>query len=287
MRDFRMINPAAQASTKAISYVGSPTASARSFHVKCLDWVWLSPAAKLANASIVGVRNKTAIIPIIDDYCNRNLESTRPAGQVYNDPAGGADMTFDVDSSGNATTVTGRDGTIYSATDTTIPGVTPPATQTVTPVAGTGLGSITAASAADSAHLFTPAQQTQLFSAIGGILNTTGAGIAAVIQSNNQMQLAQLQAQTQIEIAKLTSQSQQSMSAGNQTLAQQQAAQAAMLQQFQAMLAGQQQSKTPYYVMGAVGVLMLIGGVIIFASKPSPAPVKQARSTRSTSRSRR
>jgi len=108
-----------------------------------------------------------------------------------------------------------------------------------------------------------PGTETALFNTIGSVLNTTGATIASIVQSNNQAQIAQLQAQTQQEIAALVSQSQTAQQQGNFALAQQNAQRAAQLQAFQAQyLLTQRPQNTGLYIVAGLLVSGLIGGII-------------------------
>lgn len=303
------IYSAAQA--KPVSFVGTAASGSKTFHIKCMDWVWLSADDKLAYASKIRNSDPRVTVSVINDYCNRRLLAsvkpsalTKPAGQasdlVYNDPSGGADMTFNLDN-----TVTGRDGTTYDAggavgetpytppasTGATAPSTIPEGTNNPTvflPPSATGGTTNVTPSAAPSAPLLTPQQQTALLGAVGGLLSTTGTAISAAIQSNNQLELSRLQTQAQLEIARLQTQSQQSMSAGNLTLAQQQAQAAAQLQMFQNMLAAQSQGNTLWYVLAGVAAVVVIGAAIYFAPtiRQSAQPAIM-RSTRSQTRSKR
>lgn len=300
---YARVYPAAQA--KPISFVGTTASGGKTFHVQCFDWVWLSDDDKLAYAAKIRNSDQRVTVSVINDYCKRKLQSsTKPAGQasdlVYEDPRGGADMTFNLDN-----TVTGRDGTTYDAggsvgetpytppasTGATAPSTIPEGTNNPTvflPPSATGGTTNVTPYAAPSAPLLTPQQQTALLGAVGGLLSTTGTAISAAIQSNNQLELSRLQTQAQLEIARLQTQSQQSMSAGNLTLAQQQAQAAAQLQMFQNLLASQSQSNTLWYVLAGVAAVVVIGAAIYFApmvkQTAQPATV---RSTRSQTRSKR
>jgi hypothetical protein len=111
----------------------------------------------------------------------------------------------------------------------------------------------------------TPQQQTALFNTVGSAIGTAGSTIAAIIQSGNQVQIADIQARTQAQIAALQTQAQIAASQGNQALATQQANQAAQMQQFLALLAQQKPDNTVLYVVGGIAALAVLGGIAYIA----------------------
>jgi len=122
------------------------------------------------------------------------------------------------------------------------------------------------------------ASDQALFNTVGGALNTTGATIASIVQSNNQVQIAQLQTQTQQQIAALQSSATQAQQQGNFALAQQNAQAAANLQRFNAyLLTRQQQPNIALYVVAGLAGLVIIGGIVyaVSASKSRSNPVKR------------
>jgi hypothetical protein len=129
-----------------------------------------------------------------------------------------------------------------------------------------------------------PASQQALYNTVGGALKTTGATIAAIINSGNQMQIAQLQAQTQQQIAALNAQAARAQSAGNLQLAQQQQAQASQLQQFyQSLALRQAPATTALWIAGGVAAVAVLGAIVYFATRPAApatAPASASRSSR-------
>lgn len=116
-----------------------------------------------------------------------------------------------------------------------------------------------------------------MLGAIGGALGVAGQTISSIINSGNQLQIAQLNAQTQQQIAQLQLQAQRAQQQGNMQLAQQQAAQAAQLAQFQqAYLMRQQPSYTGLYIVGAVVALGIIGTFVVLGARARHNPVKKS-----------
>lgn len=280
----RNIFPAMQAASPPAYGIAAFTT--KSYKINCFDWIRLSSSGKLSYAKSINPKNPQASIRSIDQYCNAKIiKGTKPAGQADSNPP--ADMTFTVDANGDVTGSTDANGHQYDASGNDItPGVAPiPAYSSSNPeatnpvvTAGTTFGptgNVTSTTSGTtttpaSAPLLTPQQQTALYNTIGSILNTTGSSIAAAIQANNQMQIAQMQSRAQIEIATLQTEAQRSLAAGNVTLAQQQQAQMAALQQFNGILSQQSQSTTTMYVLGAVAVIAIVGAAIVFWPKGQP-----------------
>lgn len=110
------------------------------------------------------------------------------------------------------------------------------------------------------------ADQTALFDMVSSGLNTTGATIAAIINSGDQLQISQLKSSTDLQIAALNQQAQQAQAAGNLALASQNAQRSAQLAQFQQAFLMQPQSKTGLYIVAGVVVLGIIGAFVYFGA---------------------
>lgn len=111
------------------------------------------------------------------------------------------------------------------------------------------------------------ADNTALYNAVGGYLNTTGQTIAGILSSGNQLQIAQLNAQTQQQIAAMQAQASAAQQQGNAALAQQQQNAANQLRMFQQLLASRQQpANIALYAVASIAGLAIIGSIVYFAT---------------------
>jgi len=161
-------------------------------------------------------------------------------------------------------------GTVRDLSGNTIADTSIGAIQSYAAIPGAGTGTVATGSTAAVATM-SPAAQQALYSAVSTGLNTTGATIAGIVNSGNQLQIASLASQTQTQIAQLQAAAQQAQAAGNLQLAQQNSAQAAQMQQFYQLLALKQQPTMMLVYAGAAVVgFVLLGTIVYFATRPPP-----------------
>jgi len=126
-----------------------------------------------------------------------------------------------------------------------------------------------------------PTDNTALYDAVAGGLNTAGTTIASIIASNDRVQIAGLASAAQLQIAALNQQANAARNAGNMTLASQAAQRADQMQMFYAQLqAKNAQTNTPMYLLAGLAALGIVGAVIYFANKPKSARANPRRRSR-------
>lgn len=139
---------------------------------------------------------------------------------------------------------------------------------------GSTTGSTTTTTTSDTTKTPTDsgAQDLSVYNAVGGMLSTTGATIANIVNSGNQLEIARLNNQAREQIAQLQLQAASAAASGNAALAAEREREASQLQQFQALLAARQQpANMALYIVGGLAALGVLAGIVYFATRPKHA----------------